>query len=525
MSTAHNPADLASRGLRAELFLKNETWISGPSFIMQEEETWPVNPDNLGELPPGDPEVKVSAAVVSVEQEEDAVLRLINRSSSWKRLTRVMAWILRLRTLLWNNRKRREVTACDSQPALNLTKHKDVLDKEICLSLEEIKGAELEIIKICQRRKFSEELSCLQKAECVKGNSHIYRLSPILEEGVLRVGGRLSKAAMPEESKHPAIIAKDLHISDLILRQIHREVGHGGRNHMLSRLRQQHWIPAAGVAIRQIISRCVICRRLQGAAGQQQMADLPCDRVSTGEPPFTYVGVYYFGPFDIKRGRSLVKRYGVIFTCLTIRAVHIEVASSLDTDSFINALRRFIARRGQIKELRSDNGTNFIGAERELRRAVEGWNLEKINDVLSLKGIKWTFNPPTGSHHGGAWERLIRSIRKILNSTLRTQSRDEEGLNTVLCEVESILNSRPLTKESTDPKDLEALTPNHLLLLKVKPSLPPGLFLKTTMHAGDGSRCNTFRTCSGKGGLKSICHNYRNDRNGQRSRGTLSPVT
>ena len=178
-----------------------------------------------------------------------------------------------------------------------------------------------------------------------------------------------------------------------------------------------------------------------------------------------------------------MKRYGVIFTCLTIRAVHIEVASSLDTDSFINALRRFIARRGQIKELRSDNGTNFIGAERELRRAVEGWNLEKINDVLSLKGIKWTFNPPTGSHHGGAWERLIRSIRKILNSTLRTQSLDEEGLNTVLCEVKSILNSRPLTKESTDLNDLEALTPNHLLLLKVKPSLPPCLFLKEDNYA------------------------------------------
>ena len=155
----------------------------------------------------------------------------------------------------------------------------------------------------------------------------------------------------------------------------------------------------------------------------------------------------------------------------------------MDTDSFINALRRFIARRGQIKELRSDNGTNFIGAERELRRAVEGWNLEKINDVLSLKGIKWTFNPPTGSHHGGAWERLIRSIRKILNSTLRTQSLDEEGLNTVLCEVESILNSRPLTKESTDPNDLEALTPNLLLLSQVKPSLPPGLFLKEDNYA------------------------------------------
>lgn len=111
-----------------------------------------------------------------------------------------------------------------------------------------------------------------------------------------------------------------------------------------------------------------------------------------------------------------------------IRAVHIEVASSLDTSSFINALRRFMARRGQVKELRSDNGTNFVGAERELKRAIEGWNLEQLNDTLSQKGIKWSFNPPTGSHHGRAWERLIRSIRGVLNSTMRAQSLDEEGL-------------------------------------------------------------------------------------------------
>lgn len=219
---------------------------------------------------------------------------------------------------------------------------------------------------------------------------------------MLRVGGRLSKAAMPEESKYPAILAKDLHIADLLLQHIHREVGHGGRNHMLSRLRQKYWIPGVSGSIRKILARCVVCRRLHGAAGQQQMADLPEDRVSSEEPPFSYVGVDYFGPFEIKRGRSLVKRYGVIFMCLAIRAIHVEVASSLDTDSCINALRRFIARRGQVKELRSDNGTNFVGAERELRRAIKGWNLEQINDTHLLKGIKWTFNPPTGSHHGSS---------------------------------------------------------------------------------------------------------------------------
>ncbi|XP_029997552.1 uncharacterized protein LOC115424424 [Sphaeramia orbicularis] len=213
------------------------------------------------------------------------------------------------------------------------------------------------------------------------------------------------------------------------------------------------------------------------------MADLPESRVTPEKPPFTFVGVDYFAPFEVKHGRSLVKRYGVIFTCLVIRAVHIEVASSLDTDSFINALHRFIARRGQVQELRSDNGTNFVWADRELRRAMEEWNHERITDMLSLKGVRWIFNPPTGSQHGGAWEWLIRSIRKVLNSTLQTQHLDEEGLQTALCEVEPILNSRPITQESMDPNDLEALTPNHLLLLKSNPCLPPGLFQKDDLYA------------------------------------------
>ncbi|KAL4005475.1 hypothetical protein ACER0C_005188 [Sarotherodon galilaeus] len=201
------------------------------------------------------------------------------------------------------------------------------------------------------------------------------------------------------------------------------------------------------------------------------------------EPPFTRTGVDYFGPFEVKRGRSTVKRYGVIFTCLAIRAVHLEVAASLDTDSFINALRRFIARRGQVVELRSDNGTNFVGAEWELTKAIQEWNTCKIESTLTQKGIKWIFNTPAASHHGGVWERLIKSVRKILSATLKTQNLDEESLQTFLCETEAILNSRPITTPSNDPNDLEALTPNHLLLLKARPSLPPGLFQQEDIYA------------------------------------------
>lgn len=183
------------------------------------------------------------------------------------------------------------------------------------------------------------------------------------------------------------------------------------------------------------------------------MADLPQERLLPDKPPFTNVGVDYFGPVEIKRGRSIVKRYGVLFTCLTIRAVHIEVAHSLDTDSCINALRCFVARRGQVSIMRSDNGTNFVGAERELREAIESWNQSKIHNAMLRKGIKWIFNPPAGSHHGRVWERQIRTVRKILNSTLKLQTLDDEGLYTVLCEVENRINDRPLTKSSNDPND------------------------------------------------------------------------
>ena len=213
------------------------------------------------------------------------------------------------------------------------------------------------------------------------------------------------------------------------------------------------------------------------------MADLPPRRLTPNKPPFSSVRVDFFGPFLTRKGRSNSKRYGVIFTCLTTRAIHSEVAYNLDTSSFIQALRRFVARRGQVTEIVSDNGTNFIGGERELREAIQAWNNEQINDFLLQKGISWSFNPPGASHHGATWERLIRSIRKHLKSVCNEQILTDESLSTLMCEIESILNSRPLTTVSNDPYDLEPLTPNHLLLLKPNGSLPPGVFDKRDSYS------------------------------------------
>jgi hypothetical protein len=190
------------------------------------------------------------------------------------------------------------------------------------------------------------------------------------------------------------------------------------------------------------------------------------------------VDMDYFGLIELKRGRVTVKRYGVIFTCFTSRAVHLEVAHSLDTSSCINAIRRFLSRRGSVESIRSDKGTNLVGAERELRESIQQWNQSRIGRALQQKCIRWNFNPPSASHFGGVWDRLIRSIRKVLYSLLHEQvlHLDDEGLQTVFCEVENILNSRPITPVSNDLDDGDALTPNDLLLLHPGKSLPCGLF-------------------------------------------------
>ena len=212
------------------------------------------------------------------------------------------------------------------------------------------------------------------------------------------------------------------------------------------------------------------------------MGDLPKDRVTPNEAPFTHVGVDYFGPFLVKRARSELKRYGCIFTCLSTRAIHLEVSHSLETNSFINALQRFIARRGEPVEIRSDNGTNFTGAHLELRRVLKQWNQAQIDDFLQKKEIQWIFNPPGASHMGGAWERQIRTVRSVLRGLLYLQVLDDEALTTLMCIVEGIVNGRPITRISDDPKDPTPLTPNHLLLLRSGPTIPPGIFVKQDLY-------------------------------------------
>ena len=482
VDTAQNPADEASRGMTVKEFLSNERWSKGPAFLQQPQDTWPQRPASIGVVPPDDPEVKKeSVAYANETTEDDAVNQMFEKFSSWTRLRRVIAWILRYKDNLLNQAKKRKFK--------EETKYSSDIEP---LTVHEVQRAENMILKNVQKQSFEKELSTLEQNAKVKEQidakqpvaktSNLFKLDPILKNELLLVVGRLQRASVGEAAKHPIILPKKHHIVRLIIEHYHRLTGHSGVEYTLSVIRQKFWIIGARVSVRSIIYSCFDCRRRQAPVVQQKMANLPEDRVTASRPPFTYVGVDCFGPFIVRRGRVDVKRYGVLFTCLALRAVHIEVANSLDTDSFINALRRFIARRGPPEEMRSDNGGNFVAGEKELREAIEKWNQFRIHDYLSQSGIKWTFNRPAGSHHGGVWERCIRTVRKVLRTVLKEQRLDDEGLATLMCEAESIVNGRPITKLSDDPRDAEPLTPNHLLLLRAGPTAPPGMFSKQDIY-------------------------------------------
>ncbi|XP_071948920.1 uncharacterized protein [Antedon mediterranea] len=464
VNSAENPANLASRGMTAEEMMTSEMWYCGPKFLTQNDSKWPEMPDDLA-LRMNDPEVKGVTALV-VAEINTTLDEITSQFSSWKTLSRVTGWVLRFTNNLKNVKHKK--TTVQKRTSNQVVEP---------LSVDELKEAELVLIRRAQKRSYPEEFRSLETGKTIKSTSPLIRLDPKLENGVLKVGGRLSMADVSGDLKHQIILPRSSDLTILILRHYHNCTGHSGVNHVLSELRQIYWPVGGRTMIKGISRKCVQCRRRNAPTAHQKMADLPAERVTPAHPPFTFVGIDCFGPFKVKNARSVLKRYGVIFTCLSIRAVHLEVASSLDTNSFLNAYRRFVARRGVPKHIRSDNGGNFIMGQKELRSAINDWNQGQIHQYLSQNHVEWKFNPPAASHQGGVWERCIRTVRKVLSSLMEEQTINDETLQTLFCEVETIVNGRPITKVSDDPKDNEALTPNHLLLLRAGPSLPPGRFV------------------------------------------------
>ncbi|XP_049332403.1 uncharacterized protein LOC125799519 [Astyanax mexicanus] len=390
------------------------------------------------------------------------------RFSKWRSLTKAVARLL-------------HILQCFSHPSSSRT----CVGWHMCkdgLSVADITKAEHVIIKCVQQECFSEELKCIKSNCALPKTSPLYKLHPVIDsEDLLRIGGRIDRAQVERWEAHPLIIPSRHHIATLLVRHHHECVKHQGRHFTEGAIRASGlWIVGGKRLISSCIHRCVTCRKLRGRMAQQQMSDLPAERLQV-DPPFSYVGLDVFGPWEVltrrtRGGQARDKRWAVLFTCMSTRAIHIEVIETMTSSSFINALRRFFSIRGPAKQLRSDCGTNFIGAFKELQMDSQRPCPHSVEDYLSQQRCTWVFNPPHSSHMGGTWERMIGVARRILGSMLLKvgpSKLSHEVLTTFMAEVCAIVNARPLVPVSTDPESPFILTPAMLLTQKTSTSLPP----------------------------------------------------
>lgn len=450
VSTNENPADLLSRGSPPDQLIDCNLWWQGPTWLLQHHNDWLQSTYNLKGVEI--PEKRNIAIISNVVQQK---IDLFDKFSSLSKLQRVVSFV---RRFIHNALCRVQKT-----PQHTLTGP---------LSTNELYHATRVLLKSAQGDAFAAELKHFTKGKPIQPESCLRNLNLFLDsEGIIRVGGRLRNSNNQFNEKHPIILPKNHQITRLLIEYVHRTELHAGAQATLAKIRTKYWPLGGRSIVRHVIRKCIKCFKAKPIMSQPLMGDLPMARVQPARP-FINVGVDYCGPFTIRnsptRRASTYKAYVAIFVCMAVKAVHIELVSGLDSNSFISALKRFIARRGMISNIYSDNGTNFVKANKDLKELQKMFttteNIEKITNVLAEQGVSWHFIPPKAPNFGGLWEAAVKSFkhhfRRIVSNALLTF----EEFYTICTQIEAILNSRPLIPLSEDPSDLSILTPSHFLI-------------------------------------------------------------
>lgn len=500
--TEKNPADCLSRGMMPNKIEACNLWWHGPEFLFNPLVN--LNPfehfldKNIDETLLEEKKTVSKITLLNVNNEFwDQILK---KFSSYSKLQRVIAYVLRLKNRIVNNRENncvnKDVYTLKRQNSLK--DHRSTSTKIIApLKPHELRNAEIIIIKQIQEKHFSKEITELQEDKPLN-NKSILNLCPFIDkEGILRVGGRLVNAKIPYNQKHPVLLPGKEFVVKLLMRKEHVALLHAGPQTTLANFRTKFW-PLGGLrAIKDVIRTCVDCCRFKAQAAQQIMAPLPVDRVTPARP-FAKVGIDFGGPFLIRSSRlkkaPTQRCYMAMFVCFCTKAVHIELVSSLSTEAFVLSFRRFISRRGSPETVFSDNATNFVGTKNLLHDLYTFFrnkkNVQDVEEFLSTKLIQWKFIPPRSPHWGGLWEAAIKSAKYHIHRIVGNFTLTFEELSTVLIQVECILNSRPLTPLSDNPLDLNFLTPGHFLIGQSLSTLPADDLTEIPLN-----RLNNWQLC------------------------------
>lgn len=439
-----NPADCASRGITPNQLISHELWWHGPEFLLGNRENWPENKAASK---------MTDIHVLSTFTPSPIDLWPLEKYSTFTKLQRVVAYCHRF------------IENCRSKSK-----------KGGPLTAAECDYATISIVKQVQQETYPEEMESLKKNRTVGGN--LAPLNPFMDDNqIIRVNGRLTNGNLPYHQKYPMILPKNHFVTALLIILAHLTTLHGGSTLTFSYLRNKFWIPNGLNTVKRYTKSCHRCTRMNARTLNQQMGALPEARINISRP-FTHTGLDFAGPILIRtscgRGQKTFKGYICIFICFATKAIHLEAVGNLTSTAFIASLRRFCSRRGQIKHLYSDNGTNFCGAFKILKR-LEKHEREKyeidVQQALTSNGIQWHFNPPAAPHFGGLWEAGVKSVKTHLNRMGQTSFTYEE-FTTILAQIECCLNSRPLYPLNDDPQNLDVLTPGHFIMGSA-PLAPP----------------------------------------------------